>query len=165
MWGVDQGFDGKGNTIPPEELNKIQNAAFYGWPFCYGDKSVDKSYAVEPDGATKEEVCKRSVAPVLTLPAHSAPLQMAFANDSEAFVALHGSWNRQPPSGYKVVRIVFHDGQPLAVEDFLTGFLSAAGTSFVGRPAGIAVASDGTMFVSDDANGVIYRITRKGGAQ
>jgi glucose/arabinose dehydrogenase len=167
LWGLDHGADGKGNAIPPEELNKLQIAAFYGWPFCYGEKTVDKSYPNEPDGSTKEEVCKRSVAPVLTLPAHSAPLQFVFANDSEAFAALHGSWNRQPASGYKVVRIKFDNGQPVAVEDFLSGFLSQAGTSYIGRPAGIAVAKDGTVFVSDDANGVIYRVShsREGGAQ
>lgn len=165
LWGADHGSDGKGNAIPPEELNKIQIASFYGWPFCYGDKTVDKSYANEPDGSTKEEVCKRSVAPVLTFPAHSAPLQMAFANDSEAFVALHGSWNRQPAVGYKVVRIKYQNGQPVSIDDFVSGFLSASGTSFSGRPAGIAVDEDGTVFISDDANGVIYRVSRKGGAQ
>ena len=78
---------------------------------------------------------------------------------SSAFVALHGSWNREKPRGYKVVRIIFRDGQPQRFEDFLTGFLVDNGAAQIGRPAGLAVTKDGALLVGDDANGVIYRVS------
>jgi glucose/arabinose dehydrogenase len=74
-------------------------------------------------------------------------------------VAMHGSWNREPATGYKVVRIRFRDGQPTAFEDFLRGFLIEDGRAHFGRPAGLAVAKDGALLVSDDTNGIIYRVT------
>jgi glucose/arabinose dehydrogenase len=80
----------------------------------------------------------------------------------DAIVTLHGSWNKKNPDGYKVVRIVFEDGKPLRTENFLSGFLSANGKTRFGRPAGLAVAPDGTIYISDDENGIIYSMTYKG---
>jgi glucose/arabinose dehydrogenase len=77
-------------------------------------------------------------------------------------VALHGSWNRETPSGYKVVRILFRDGRPERFEDFLTGFLVDRGKAQIGRPAGLAVTKDGALLISDDANGTIYRVSYMG---
>jgi glucose/arabinose dehydrogenase len=167
MWGMDHGMDYKGNEIPPEELNEIQNGMHYGWPFCYGKRETDDSYALDPTGATKAEFCERTVSPTMMFDAHSAPMQMVFYDGrdfppemrGDVFVAMRGSWNRNPPVGYKVVRIEFRDGKPHRSSDFITGFLAANGSRHYGRVAGIAVARDGALLVSDDANGVIYRVT------
>ena len=166
MWGMDHGSDWRGNDIPPEELNRIQGAAHYGWPFCYGERVVDRYLPAEPTGSTKEEFCGRTAAAVLTYQAHSAPIQMAFYTGSQfpaayrndAFVAMRGSWNRAVPTGYKVVRVHFTNGQPTRISDFVTGFLSADGNSYSARLAGVAVARDGSLLVSDDTNGAIYRV-------
>jgi glucose/arabinose dehydrogenase len=164
LWGFDHGSDWKGNDVPPEELNLIQPASDYGWPYCYGNRTPDDYFSQEPPGSSKAEHCPRTTAPVLTYQAHSAPMQMAFYAGSafpeeyrdDAFVAMRGSWNRQPPTGYKVVRVSFKAGRPVQVSDFLTGFLS--GDGYIGRPAGLAVARDGSLLVSDDTGGFIYRI-------
>lgn len=170
MWGVDHGSDYKGNEIPPEELNEIQNGLHYGWPFCYGSRVADPTYPIDPPGATKAEFCPRTVAPTLTFDAHMAPMQIAFYQGTsfpaeyrgDAFVAMRGSWNRSPAVGYKVVRIEFRDGVPTRTSDFVTGFLSQNGERQYGRLAGIAVARDGALLVADDANGVIYRVSYGG---
>jgi glucose/arabinose dehydrogenase len=172
MWGMDNGYDWKGDDVPPEELNQLQGASNYGWPFCYGSKTPDKTFASDPPGSSKEEFCPLTVAPTLTTTAHSAPMQLAFYTGTmfpqeyrhDAFVALRGSWNRKVISGYRVVRVQFQNGKPTAIQDFLTGFLSPAGDSYVGRPVGVAVAKDGALLVGDDTNGVIYRVTYVGNA-
>jgi glucose/arabinose dehydrogenase len=107
--------------------------------------------------------------PVRLYTPHAAPMQMAFAQGNlptayrdGAFVAMHGSWNRQPPSGYEVVFIRFDQGRPVSIEPFLSGFLTqtgANGWTISGRPVGLVVAPSGELFVSDDQNGVIYAIT------
>jgi glucose/arabinose dehydrogenase len=104
---------------------------------------------------------------VLTTQAHNAPIGLVFyagqsfpeAFRNDAFVAMRGSWNRYPPTGYKVSRIVFDDaGRPTAFEDFVSGFLIEEGRAVFGRPAGITVSGDGALLFSDDANGVVYRV-------
>jgi glucose/arabinose dehydrogenase len=170
MWGMDHGSDWSGDDLPPEELNWIQSSSHYGWPWCYGRREVDKHFAQNPEGSTKEEMCPRTVAPVLTYQAHSAPLQMAFYNDTafppayrgSAFVAMRGSWNRSSPVGFKVVRVRFQNGKPAGIDDFVTGFLANDGKTHFGRPTGIAVGRDGSLFIGDEINGVIYRVTFKG---
>ena len=123
---------------------------------------------------TSEEWARLSTIPVLTYTAHAAPMQMVFymrdrfpaEYRGDAFVAMHGSWNRGTPSGYEVVRIRFQKGTPVRIEPFLTGFLTAAAgkPAAFGRPVGLAVAQDGALLVSDDAAGRIYRIAHEGAA-
>jgi glucose/arabinose dehydrogenase len=118
-----------------------------------------------PKGKTKEEWARASRQPALLYTAHAAPMQMVFYSGSQfpaefrgdAFIAMRGSWNRKPPSGYEVVRVRFQNGKPAAFEPFLTGFLTGGGESWTqfGRPVGIAVARDGALLVSDDTNGCI----------
>jgi hypothetical protein len=104
----------------------------------------------------------------LNFQAHSAPLQAVFYDAAQfpdafrgaLFIAFHGSWNRQPPTGYKVVAVIFKNGNPVKVEDFLTGWL-ASGNRVRGRPVGVAVAADGSLYVSDDT-GYLFRV-RYGG--
>lgn len=166
LWGMDHGSDQRGDDLPPEELNRLVQGADYGWPFCHSNKVID-TLADAPQHGTKQEHCAKSEPPVLMYQAHSAPIALAFYTGSQfpaeyrndAFVTLHGSWNRKPATGYKVVRVRFQNGKPVAFEDFLTGFLNSDGSKQSGRPAGIAVAKDGALLISDDSQGIIYRVT------
>ena len=167
LWGMDHGTDWRGDAIPPEELNRIQQGRHYGWPYCWGEQRVDSAFVGDPPGTTKEALCQTTVAPNNTIIAHSAPIGMVYYTGGlfpveyrgDAFVAMRGSWNRSTPSGYKIVRIDFEDGQPAAIEEFVTGFLSEDGRAFSGRPAGITTTREGALLVSDDVNGVIYRVS------
>lgn len=171
MWGMDMGSDWKGNDIPPEELNRLTENGDYGWPYCYADKRPDQITYRDPKGTMKEAYCARTVASTLTTTAHSAPISLVFYTatqfpaeyTNDAFVTLRGSWNRQQPSGYKVVRIKFEQGKPTRIEDFLTGFLLEDGKAYLARIAGLTVARDGSLLISDDSNGVIYRVSYAAG--
>jgi glucose/arabinose dehydrogenase len=166
FWGMDHGSDMRGDDLPPEELNLIEEGKNYGWPFCYGDKVIDE-LAPDPSKTTKEKFCAESVAPVLKYQAHSAPMAMIFYTGEQfpseykgdAFVPMRGSWNRSEAVGYKLVRVKFNNGKPESIEDFVTGFLLEGGKAHFARIAGIAQLSDGSLLLSDDENGVIYRIT------
>ena len=166
LYGVDNGRDWKGDNYPPEELNRIEEGADYGWPFCVADRRPDRHQFPDPRGETRESYCARTRGPVLTYTAHSAPMAMAFYNGTQfpgayrgdAFVAMRGSWNRRPPSGHNVVRIRFRDGRPVAMEDFVTGFVTPDRRGRFARPTGVAVARDGSLLFADDMNGIIYRV-------
>src|SRR5690606_20545445 len=126
-----------------------------------------------PEGITLQEWAERSEDPIGLYTPHAAPMQWAYYNGSafpdeyhgDAFVAMRGSWNRRPPSGYEVVRVRFQNGEPRGFEPFVTGFLTQDdnGWGHYGRLAGIAEAQDGALLLSDDTNGVIYRIAHTGG--
>lgn len=166
MWGMDHGSDGRGDDIPDEELNLLQQGKDYGWPYCLPDKKPDP-FSDNPKGTTKEAYCAKSTAATLGYQAHSAPIEMKFYRGTQfppeykdnAFVAMHGSWNRTVAVGFKVVRILFVNGQPQKFEDFVTGFLIDRGKRHFGRPAGLAIAGDGSLLISDDSNGVIYSVS------
>jgi glucose/arabinose dehydrogenase len=168
FWGMDHGSDWRGNDIPPEELNHILEGRHYGWPWCYGRQQLDELMTKDPEGMTQEELCAKSEPSTLEYQAHSSPLQMVFYDRdqfppeyrNDAFVTMRGSWNRKPAVGYKVVRIRFDEkGQPQRFEDFFTGFLTEDGAAFLARLCGLAIASDGSLLVGDDTNGVIYRVS------
>lgn len=182
LWGMDHGSDFRGDRTPPEELNRIQPGNNYGWPICFAERRVDemtnappsrmalKPGVSEPIGTpiSREDYCARTTPSVQTTQAHSAPMAMRFYTGSmfpapyrnDAFVAMHGSWNRDDPSGYKVLRVRFsEDGEARGFDDFLTGFLDEHDHVAYGRPVGIAFANDGSMLVTDDLNGAIYRIS------
>jgi len=166
LWGMDHGSDFRGNDTPPEELNQIRLGDDYGWPYCFGKRQVDPIIQ-DPPGTTKQEYCGLTEPSVLENQAHQAPIGMTFYTGTalppdyqdDAFVAMHGSWNRFPPTGYSVRRVIFEDGEPQGFEDIVGGFLVEAGTAYFGRPAGITTAPDGALLFSDDVNGVIYRVT------
>jgi glucose/arabinose dehydrogenase len=168
LWGMDNGIDFIGDDDPPEELNHIVEGGDYGWPFRFGENRVNRLFGRA--SASRSDFEKPTAPPALTLAAHSAPIAMVFHNGmgmpagyaGSAFVALHGSWNRASAEGYKVVRIVFSNGRPERVEDFVTGFLVNGGKAYIGRPAGLAIAKDGALLVSDDSNGVIFRVAYAG---
>jgi hypothetical protein len=167
LWGWDHGSDFRGDNIPPEELNRIREGGNYGWPFCYGNRVVDRwSHYDPPNKESPASYCARTEPSVLGYTAHSAPIGMVFYTGTQfpevyrndAFVAMHGSWNRTPVAPAKVLRVRYRDGMPVAIEDFITGFLVDGGRTLIGRPAGLAVAADGSLLISDDANGAIYRV-------
>jgi glucose/arabinose dehydrogenase len=165
MWGMDHGADWRGDDQPPEELNHLVEGRNYGWPYCIAERRPDPFFD-DPPGQTKAAFCAKTEAPALGYQAHSAPIALVFYTGSrfpaeyrhDAFVAMHGSWNRQPATGYKVVRVRFENGRPTRFEDFLSGFLIEDGGAQFGRPAGLAVTRDGALLVSDDTNGMIYRV-------
>jgi glucose/arabinose dehydrogenase len=169
MWGMDHGYDWMGDDIPPEELNKIEQGHFYGWPFLWADNQENPERDPQQYGVgSYEQWKKKATGSVLSYPAHAAPMQMAFYTaeqfppdyKNDAFIAMHGSWNRQNPKGYEVVRLHFDEsGNPKEFSSFLSGFLVDSGTKMIGRPVGVAVAKDGSLLVSDDSGGVIYRIS------
>jgi glucose/arabinose dehydrogenase len=168
IWATENGRDWLGDNTPPDEINDLgTNGGNFGWPYCYGNRVPDASQIKSGD-----ERCQSTIPPKVEIPAHSAPLGVAFYNGTmfppdyrgDLYVALHGSWNRSVPTGYKVVRIKLNDrGQPqTAPEDFITGWVRQGETSkgvWMGRPVGIVVGPEGAMYVSDDASGVIYRVT------
>lgn len=165
LWGMDHGSDMRGNDIPPDELNRLVQGQNYGWPYCYGNRILDPIMD-DPMGTTKEAFCPTTAPAVLGVQAHSAPIGLTFytgtsfptAFRDDAFVALHGSWNRTEAVGYGVTRLRFEGGEPVAFESFVSGFLIEDGTAFFGRPAGITVGPDGSILFSDDINGVVYRV-------
>lgn len=160
LWGIDNGGDAKGDDWPPEELNLIREGKNYGYPFAYGKKEVDRTRE-DPAGDSKEKLVENTEPSTMEFQAHMAPIGYQFFRagsifSGDALINWHGSWNRSRPVGFKVQRIKFSNGKPIGAEDFLTGFLK--GKTRFGRPAGLAIASNGTVYISDDANGVLYSI-------
>ncbi len=169
LWGFDHGIDFLGDNQQQEELNKVEMGKQYGWPHVFGNNEVYPQST--PQGEiSKEEWKKRSTPMVLGYTAHAAPMQFVFADKSafpaqyrgDAFVTMRGSWNRNPASGYEIVRVRFENGQPKGVESFVTGFLTDGGKTHIARPVGLAFAKDGALLMADDANGVIYRVAYTG---
>lgn len=174
LFGMDHGIDWLGDNDQREELNELTEGKKYGWAYVYADGKLNPQDQVPKElGLTNADWAKQSVNPVLLYTAHSAPMQMAFYTGNmfpaeyknDAFVAMRGSWNRIPPSGYEVVRIRFdQSGNPTKIEPFLTGFLVKGGApdgkdAHIARIAGLAQMTDGAMLVSDDTNNIIYRIS------
>jgi Raf kinase inhibitor-like YbhB/YbcL family protein len=166
LWSMDHGIDFLGDDDQPEEVNLVVQGRQYGWPHVYADGRLYPQ-STPPPGISKEEWKAWSAPMRLGYTAHAAPMQLVFYRggsfpaqyDGDAFVTMRGSWNRQPPSGYEVVRLRFEDGQPQGFEPFLRGFLVDGGRAHFARPMGLAIAADGALLVGDDANGVIYRVS------
>jgi len=168
LWGMDHGIDWLGDDTQKEELNKIEDKKNYGWPYVFEDGKFTP-HRQPPGELTHEEWKAMSSPAVLTYTAHAAPMQMQFYKGNsfpaeyrnDAFVTMHGSWNRQPPSGYEVVRVKFENNQAVAIEPFITGFLYKDGEEFAqfGRPMGLATLPDGSLLISDDSGGVVYRVS------
>jgi glucose/arabinose dehydrogenase len=168
VWVTVNGRDWLGDNLPPETIYDLgKDGGDAGWPYCYGDRVPDSKFTKPGDNR-----CQNVIEPKVQMQAHSAPLGLAFYEGSEfpaeyrnnIFVAFHGSWNRSVPTGYKIVRVKLDDkGQPVGgSENFITGWLAPGETKkgrWMGRPVGIVVGSDGAMYLSDDAAGVIYRVT------
>ena len=166
MWGMDHGIDWLGDEQQREELNLLVEGADYGWPYIFGDGKYNPTERPKGD-VTYQEHLEKSSLPSLLYTAHASPLEMEFYTGTQfpeeyrgdAFIAFRGSWNRSSPVGYKVVRLRFENGNPSGFEDFLTGFLVNNNRAHFARPVGLAVHPDGSLLVSDDTNGVIYRVS------
>lgn len=162
LWCAVNERDGLGNNLPPDYATSVQQGGFYGWPWYYiGDHPDPRLHGARP------ELAHDVVVPDVLIQPHSAPLGITFyegrqfpaAYRGDAFVTLHGSWNRTDRTGYKVVRLLFDHGRPTGkYEDFLTGFVASSAAVW-GRPVGVAVAHDGSLLVSDDAGGTLWRVT------
>jgi len=161
LWTVVNERDELGNDLVPDYLTSVRENAFYGWPYSYYGQHVD-TRATPPQPA----LVASAIAPDYALGSHTAPLGLAFSASttlpaafaSGMFVGQHGSWNRRPHSGYKVIFVPFKDGRPDGLPvDVLTGFLSEDGDAF-GRPVGVAIDRRGALLVADDVGNVIWRV-------
>jgi glucose/arabinose dehydrogenase len=164
LWVAVNERDELGNDLVPDYMSSIRDGAFYGWPYSYYGQHVDER--IQPP---RPDLVASAVVPDYALGAHTASLGLAFYEADAlpgkyvggAFVGQHGSWNRNPRSGYKVIFVPFADGRPAgSAQDVLTGFLSADGQAY-GRPVGVAVDHAGALLVADDVGNVVWRITRR----
>jgi glucose/arabinose dehydrogenase len=160
LWATVNERDNQGNEIPPDLVTIIYEGANYGWPACMPPDAIPQEAGLDCSGITP---------PTIGIQAHSAPLGLTFlAGDGvpedlsgDLIVAQHGSWNREPPAAPKLLVIDFEEGEPLAARDLVTGWQDASGARW-GRPAGVIVAPDGSLIVSDDEAGLLYRIVTEG---
>jgi glucose/arabinose dehydrogenase len=159
LYATDNGRDLLGDDFPPCELNKLEAGKFYGWPYFNGANIEDPDMGPDPLAAQRQPT-----APVHDFRPHNAPLGLGFANteawpkgyERVALAALHGSWNRSTPDGYKVVSLHWTDSG-IEERDFLWGFLADGHVS--GRPVDAQQGPDGAIYVSDDYGGAIYRVS------
>ncbi len=162
LWMSQNERDNLGDDVPVEEINLLSDGRHFGWPYCHGDREPNPEY---PD---RRAYCRDTTPPALGIQAHAAPLGMVFYEGSQfpeayrgdLFVALHGSWNRSERTGYELIRVRVDGGRPVSYEEFATGWLSGGRVS--GRPVYPAVAPDGSLYLSDDEGGRVYRIRWRG---
>lgn len=161
LWASVNERDGLGDDLVPDYVTRVLKGGFYGWPWYYLGNHQDPRHK-----GSRPELAAKVLEPDVLIQAHSAPLNLIFYEGEQfpadfkgdAFVALHGSWNRSKRTGYKVVRIPLENGKPRGVyDDFLTGFVTPEGDVW-GRPVGLTVAKDGSLLVSEDGNNAIWRI-------
>lgn len=160
LYATENGRDLLGDAIPPDELNRLERGGFYGWPYVHGAGLRDAEFGQKAEYAARIAAAR---SPVFAFRAHNAPLGMRFlrhgvegAGARTALVALHGSWNRSVPDGYAVIALKFKSDGSIVSHPFLDGFRSDAG--LIGRPVDVVEGADGSVFVSDDYSGTIYRI-------
>jgi hypothetical protein len=162
LWTVANERDELGSDLVPDYLTSVTEGAFYGWPFSYYGQHVDER--VQPQNP---ELVAKAIPPDYALGSHVAALGLAFSTGANlgdrfrngAFIGEHGSWNREPPSGYKVVYVPFVNGRPSGLPiDVLAGFLDEQGKA-QGRPVGVAVDKHGALLVADDVGKTIWRVS------
>jgi uncharacterized protein (TIGR03437 family) len=161
LWATDNGRDNIGNDAPVEEINIIRQGLDYGWPYCHSNRMPNPEF-------NNQARCDSTEPPAWSMQAHSAPLGLGFYTGAwfppeyrgDAFVALHGSWNRSVPTGYKVIRVRVQDGNPVAQEDFISGWLE--GNTTMARPSDVVTGADGALYIADDGASRIYRVTYDG---
>ena len=164
LWTTVNERDELGSDLVPDYMTTVRDRGFYGWPYSYFGKHVDER--VQPP---KPDLVARAIVPDYALGPHTACLGLASAQGAALpapfregmFVGQHGSWNRKPASGYKVIFVAFKNGRPSGLPvDLLTGFLSEDGKA-LGRPVGVAVDKKGALLVADDVGNVVWRVTGK----
>ncbi|KJS01190.1 MAG: sorbosone dehydrogenase [Desulfobulbaceae bacterium BRH_c16a] len=161
LWTTVNERDELGSDLVPDFLTSVQEDGFYGWPYSYFGGHLD--LRVKPQ---RPDLVGKAIVPDYALGTHTACLGLASSRDAALagqfnngmFIGQHGSWNREPPSGYKVIFVPFHQGRPHgAPVDVLTGFLSKEGNA-LGRPVGVAVDKRGALLVADDVGNIIWRV-------
>ncbi|QNI31784.1 sorbosone dehydrogenase family protein [Alloacidobacterium dinghuense] len=162
LWCSTNERDMLGDNLVPDYVTHIEEDGFYGWPWWYMGQNQDPRLQ-----GTHPELKTKVITPDVLLQPHFASLEMNFYEGSQfpaeykgdAFAAEHGSWNKANRAGYEVIRVPMHDGKATGeYEDFLTGFTTADGHVW-GRPVGVTVAHDGSLFVTDDGSGSIWHVT------
>jgi glucose/arabinose dehydrogenase len=164
LWMSTNERDDIGDDLPPDYISSVRPGGFYGWPWFYIGNHQDPRHK-----GKHPELASKVIVPDVLVQAHSASLNLCFYNGDQfppeykgdIFAAFHGSWNRVKRTGYKVVRVPFDDatGKPLgSYEDFVTGFVTPEGKVWA-RPVGITVAKDGSLLISEDGNGTIWRVS------
>jgi len=162
LWVSVNERDELGSDVPPDYMTALKEGAFYGWPYSYFGQHVDER--VKPQ---RPDLVARAVVPDYALGPHTASLGLCAANGTSLpgqfqhgmFVGQHGSWNRKPFSGYKVVFVPFNQGKPSGLPvDVLTGFVDRNGKAR-GRPAGVAIDKHGDLLVADDVGNTVWRVT------
>ena len=162
LWTTVNERDEIGSDLVPDYMTSVKDGAFYGWPYSYYGQDADTR--VKPP---RPDLVAKAIAPDYALGAHTASLGLVFYAGNllpkrfmgGAFIGQHGSWNRQPRSGYKVIFVPFADGHPAGTpEDILTGFVNAQGEA-LGRPVGVAVDLAGALLVADDVGNSVWRVT------
>ncbi|TSC83273.1 MAG: L-sorbosone dehydrogenase [Parcubacteria group bacterium Gr01-1014_19] len=167
MWATEMGRDLLGDNLPPDEINIIETGKNYGWPNCYGknihDDAFDKNTYIRNPCMEPFEAGSH-----IDIPAHSAPLGLAFVPEEgwpeeywyDLLVSYHGSWNRSTPTGYKIVRMKLDaKGNYAGSEDFISGWLKGSVVS--GRPVDLLIQPGGTLYITDDYAGVIYKLSQR----
>jgi glucose/arabinose dehydrogenase len=165
LYATDNGRDMLGDDFPPCELNRIEAGGFYGWPYLNGFGVPDPDFAAKAVSADQQQRVKNAIAPAFGFRAHTAPLGIRFVRNSApppgyeraALVALHGSWNRSVPDGYKVVSLHWSADGKIEQRDFLTGFEQRG--NVIGRPVDVAEGPDGAWYISDDYAQAVYRVS------
>jgi glucose/arabinose dehydrogenase len=163
LWTAVNERDGLGNDLVPDYITRVQEGAFYGWPFSYYGANGDPRLKGQ-----RPDLVAKAVKPDYALGSHTASLGLAFYTGADfpeayrggAFVTQRGSWNRKPYSGYRVLFVPFRDGRPHGPpQDFLTGFMAneSDGTAF-GRPVGVFQDRTGALLVTDDAGDAVWRV-------
>lgn len=163
LWTSVNERDELGHNLVPDYITSVKDGGFYGWPWSYFGSTVDTR--VKPENP---EMVAKAIAPDYSVGAHTASLGLAFAEGarlgpeyaSGAFVGQHGSWNRDPFSGYKVIYVPFANGKPAGqAVDVLTGFIDAEKEVAYGRPVGVAIGRDGALLVADDVGNAVWRVS------
>jgi len=167
LWAAVQERDRMGDDLPPDYVTEIKDGGFYGWPYAYNGPNEDPRRKGE-----RPDLVKKTITGDVLIQAHSAILGLVFYQGKmfpkeyrgDAFVALHGSWNRTRRTGYKIIRIRFKNGKPVGgYDDFLTGWMLNENSRDVwGRPVGLLVLADGSMLITDDGANKIWRVTYRG---
>jgi len=164
VWVSVNERDGLGDGLVPDYLTHLEKGAFYGWPYAYSGAHPDPTF-----GARRPDMVAKTRTPDLLFQSHSAPTGLVFYEGNQfpaeykgdAFVSLHGSWNSSKPTGYKVVRVHFANGRPAGgYDNFITGFHvgDTSPAQVWGRPAGLAVAKDGSLLIADDAGKTVWKV-------
>jgi glucose/arabinose dehydrogenase len=164
LWTAVNERDELGDDVPPDYLTSVQEGGFYGWPYSYFGQNVDPQVKKEDQ---RPDLVAKAIVPEVALGSHTASLGLVFYEATAfpstykngAFVAQHGSWNRSHFSGYKVVFVPFSNGKPSGKpQDFMTGFIANEDEVY-GRPVGLAILKDGSLLVTDDGGGRIWKIS------